>query len=515
MNVSNRNVDLTSFFPFSCCDEDFCSHALKLGRCVKYESGEPVLLSGSPAKHCGVILEGQAVAFKFDENGKRYQLCLEEGCFVGIEALRKDSEYNAKIVAATELEVFFLNREGLQQLMDESAVFGDGLRMVNDGRIYQEQWLIPETEITDPVLCSKPSHWISIISPSFVILPVVLFALWACGLMVRRYPVAWLLIFGILAAGVSLLYRQISARLNERLIVTSKNVIHVPRNAEEELTVARLYRLQSLSVEQNPAGYLVDAGHILLQTDERSIRTPLLSAPAQTAELIRNYAEKLTPGRIIPLKAGTKTVKKIQIPHDQSVRASVPDMKAAVKEEALPEFHPIEFHAHWALLVKMILKPLLLLIILTAAAYYLRGNQGTEGLRKILFVGAAAAVAGIIYQFFSWRNHRFSIEEDCVKDYRHRPLARQDQNMAMNHKIQSVRYTKVGFFQNLLNYGTVYILAGEGEVSFEYVGNPKYVQEKIMETCYLYETKRFQDEETRHREYINRLMEEMRRETDG
>ena len=87
--------------------------------------------------------------------------------------------------------------------------------------------------------------------------------------------------------------------------------------------------------------------------------------------------------------------------------------------------------------------------------------------------------------------------------------------MAMNHKIQSVRYTKVGFFQNLLNYGTVYILAGEGEVSFEYVGNPKYVQEKIMETCYLYETKRFQDEETRHREYINRLMEEMRRETDG
>ena len=105
MKVSDRIADLRRYFPFSLGETTLRTQALSLGKCVKYSTGESVLLSGSPAKHCGLILSGQAVAFKFDADGNRYQLCLEEGCFVGLESLQEDSSYAAKIVAVTDLEI--------------------------------------------------------------------------------------------------------------------------------------------------------------------------------------------------------------------------------------------------------------------------------------------------------------------------------------------------------------------------------------------------------------------------
>ena len=85
--------------------------------------------------------------------------------------------------------------------------------------------------------------------------------------------------------------------------------------------------------------------------------------------------------------------------------------------------------------------------------------------------------------------------------------------MAMNHKIQSVRYEKNGFFQTLLNYGTVYILAGEGELSFDYVSDPRHVQQLIMDTCNRCEAKRQLEEEARRRAYISDLVREIQNET--
>ncbi len=509
MNVSDRDVDLSAYFPFTLCSDTFCRKAANLGKCVKYQAGESVMISGSPAKHCGLILEGQAVAFKIDRNGKRSRLCLDEGCFIGLETLHENDIYNAKVSAATDLEVFFWNRNGLLQLEDESVDFSEGLKLLDNGRIYQEQWLIPETDVTDPVLYSGGTHWLSVISPAFYILPVLTLLIWACSLMIRRYPIAWILVFGLFAAAGMLLYRQITARLNERLIITTKNAIHIPKDESEEMTVLRLYRLQSVSCGQNLIGRLFDMGRIKFQTDELSMETPLLHSPLLTAELVKNFSERTALGRSIPLLISGKPYKKIQIPQtdeEEAVKTNV--------ENIVPKFRTIEFHAHWALLIKMILKPLLLLVFTLGGIYYFRNNQNGEGFYKILLILAVFSVFLIVYQISSWRNHRFSIEEDCVKDYSHQLLKREDQNLAMNHKIQSVRYTKIGFFQNLLNYGTVYILAGEGELSFDYVSDPKKVQQQIKETCALYESNRIKEEEMRRREYIDSLMSEIRKENE-
>lgn len=527
MNVSTPNVDLSVFFPFRNCSYEFLSRAQGLGRCVKYNTGEPVLLSGSPAKHCGVIVSGQAVVFKIDENKKRYQLCLDEGCYIGLEMLSENAVYNGKVVALTDLEVFFWNEEGLTELLNASSDFSHALRMLNEGKTYQEQWLIPETDVTDPVLCSLPSHWLTAAVPAAGVILVLFVCLWACSMMVRRYPIAWVLMIGAILGAGSLLYRVIQRRSDERLIVTSRNFIMLPGPDGSEMSVTRLNSVQRLTVHQNFFERMLRIGKIELLTEAGLSETHLIPEPELTAVLIRYFSEQSSGGRPVILKAGQESgrrtipePKKNDTGSDAALKNSAAFAAGKGNEErpefrrAVPNFQTIEFRAHWALLVKMLIKPLLVLAAVVLAAKIFRTAVFWGDIQKILLIIAAGALTAVVYQFSAWRNHRFYIEEDRVRDYSRKPLTGEDQNVAMNNKIHSVRFEKKGFFQVLLNYGTVYILAGEGELSFDYVGDPQSVQQQIMDNCARFEAKRMVDAETRQREYINGLINGIRKETD-
>lgn len=518
MRASDHTADPRAFYPFSCCDASVCGRALTLGKTVIYNAGETVLYGGSPAKHCGLIVSGEAVAFKSDSNGRRYQLCLEPGCFIGLETLRENSTYTAKITALSDLEILFWNKDGISQLTEQYPDLSEALHMLDDGRIYQEEWLIPETDVTDPVLCSLPAHWLSTGAPAFWIVPLLMISLAACALLIRRYAAAWILAFTLLAAAGSLLYRQISARSNRRLIVTSKNAILIPQNNEEDVTVLRFYALQSLQVRQNFIERLTGLGRICFETDSRKIISFLLRHPAGSASLIRSFAERTAGGRDVPLYIGNDIPRQIPLRQPEDPRPVENYAGRTVRSDDLPSLLPfqrIEIRAHWALLVKMLFQPVLIILVAFYAVHYFRYNPNAGSIRKILILIAAAAFAAVIFQIQTWRNHRFTIEEDCVKDYSHRPLSREDRNMAINSKIQSVRFEKEGFFQSLLNYGTVYILAGEGELSFDYVSDPARVQQQIIDACSRIDEKRQLEEEARRRAYISSLVTEIRQESQS
>ena len=488
MNVSTSDAELKRYFPFNCCDDTLYTKANRIGKCIEYSSGETVLMRGSPAKHCGIIIEGEAVAFKTDPNGKRYQLCLREGCFIGLETLQKEQNYTGKIVAVSDIKVFFWNQEGILQLIEECPDFAESLSMLDEGRIYQEQWLIPETDITDPVLCSQTSHWISFIFPVSVILILLSFSLWICSMLIRRYPIAWFLIPCLFFVAGKNIYKIIISRSSERFIVTSKNAVLIPKSVEDNTITLRLYSLESLHVNQNIFERLFNLGSLQLISEEQNAKSPLLSHPDKTAMLIQSFAQRNALGRAIPVRYSSDQK------HQVSVESNTSGMNYSDFGKGTGTKCQFEFRAHWALLVKMIIKPILLILIAAAGMLFLKSNPYEGPLKPILLIMIAAGLIGIIYQWASWRNHRFFIEEDCIRDFSRRPFSAENQNMAMNHKIQSVRYQKDGFFQVLLNYGTVYILAGEGELSFDYVSNPQHVQQLIIETCSQYEMKRIQDE---------------------
>ena len=487
MIVSTSNAELKRYFPFNCCGDDLYIKANRIGKCIEYSSGETVLMRGSPAKHCGIIIEGEAVAFKTDPNGKRYQLCLKEGCFIGLEALHKEQSCTGKIVAISDIKVFFWNQEGLLQLIEDCPDFAESLSLLDEGRIYQEQWLIPDTDITDPVLCSQTSHWVSLIFPSAVILILLSFGLWICSMLIRRYPIAWFLIPCLFFIAGKRIYKLFLSHSSERFIVTAKNMVFIPKSAEAENVTMRLYSLESVSVEQNIIERLLNIGFLHVFAEEQNTKSPLLLHPDKTALLIQSFAQRNALGRAIPVHFSYK--QNLQDTTESKLSKSEYSDTGNHTEE---KYH-FEFRAHWALLVKMVIKPFLLILIAAAGMIFLKDNPYEGSFHKLLIFLLIAGLAGIIYQWASWRNHRFYIEEDCIRDFRRRPFSAEDQNMAMNHKIQSVRYQKDGFFQVLLNYGTVYILAGEGELSFDYVSDPQHVQQLIIEACSQYENKRIQD----------------------
>ena len=483
MRVSDRNVNLKEFFPFNCCEDTLLVKAMKFGRCVKYSSGEIILTNGSPAKHCGIIIEGEAVAFKTEPNGNRYQLCLKEGCFIGLESIRDNEKYNAKIAAITDILIFFWNREGFCGFLEDDPDFAESLYMLDDGRIYQERYLIPETDITDPVLCSQGAHWISVFFPVILILSVLSISLYGCSLLIRMYPVTWFLVAGLLAAAGIKLYQIIISQANERFLVTTKNAIIVPNNANVENTVIRLYTLQSINVVQNTASRMIDVGSIDLISEDKKVRTPLLKHPDKTALLIQCFAQKDSLGRSIAVNSVYTHKEKLSVDNKNNF------VDIQEYEDKKVRY---EFKAHWALLVKMIIKPLILICISLAGIFYFKNETNAALIHKIILLVLLVGFICLIYQFVSWNNHRFVIEENLIRDFSKKPFSAEDQNMAMTHKIESVRYQKKGFFQVLLNYGTVYILAGDGELSFDYVRDPKRVQQLIIDACSQDEYKRNQ-----------------------
>ncbi len=503
MELSDYRFDLYDYFPFARCGAALRGEALRLGRTVKYAAGENILLNGAKAKHCGLILNGQAVAFKSDNNGKRYQLCLEPGCYIGLETLTEDAQYSAKITALTDVVILFWTADGIRTLCAFSDEFADSLRLMDEGRTYQEQWLVPETDVTDPVLFSAAPHPLSTLSRAFIVVPLLLLALWGCGILYARYKAAMLLALVLCGAALWLLYKDISARSNRRLILTSKNLIAVPENEDMELSVTRLSAVQSVTVRQDPIERAMKLGRVEWEDESRSYAAPLLADPDRIGGLIQNAAVRASQGRNIPLRTGSQSSAARQVNDEAEGLDSLGAVPGKDRPDPMSAFQTIKLQAHWALLARLLIKPLLVLI---GGAVLFKVDPKLETAGGLIVIGG---ILWGVYQYFCWKGHVFLIEEDCVKDCSKAPFAAEQVNIAMNHKIQSVRFEKKGFFPVTLNYGTVYILAGEGELNFNYVADPQRVQQLIMDTCARWEQKMQLEEESRRRAYIQDLVREI------
>ncbi len=500
MQLSDYRFDLNDYFPFARCDAALRGEALRLGRTVEYAAGENILLSDKRAKHCGLILNGQAVAFKTDNNGRRYQLCLEPGCYIGLETLEENAVYSAKITALTDVIILFWDADGIRTLSAFSDEFIDSLHLMDEGRSYQEQWLVPETDVTDPVLFSVAPHPLWILAHAFIVVPLLLLGLWGCGILYASYKAAMLLALVMCGAALWLLYKDISARSNRRLILTSANLIDVPENDDLELSVTRLSVIQAVTSEQSPLECLLKLGHVGWEDEKHACRSPLLANPDRIAALTHNTASRAGKGRSIPLRVKKPTARLVtdaEAKAEQSVPSPVP------KTDSMDSFQTIVLRAHWALLVRLLIKPLIVLLV---GFVLFKADPSLEGFGWIFMT---AGVLWGLYQYSCWKGNTFLIEENCIKDCCKAPFAEEKINIAMNHKIQSVRFEKKGVFQVMLDYGTVYILAGEGELTFNYVSDPQRVQQLILDTCARWEQKKQLEEESRRRAYIQDLVREI------
>lgn len=488
------NIDLAKYYPFNRCSERFTARALQLGSVRLYRAGEVIRPGHQPVTECGLILSGEAIAFESDPNAARYRLCLSRGCFFGLEALDADVEGGAKITALSETAILVWEQADMDFLCENSVSFAKALERLSEGSEYQRNYLIPETDTADPLLCVVRPHPATIVIHCGLILLGMIALLAAFGQLSRYYsPALILMILSILGAGF-LIFRSVKQWMGEQWLITAENLIRFDGKQASDPEVTPLAEIESCETER----VLLNIGRLKISDGGEGFESFYLEDPDDLSALLRGACRSLPNGKDILQQLP------VAIPEEVSIEAEAEENNGS----------NYIFRAHWARLVALELKPLLLTAGIALLMYFSR-NSTEPGLYKLWIIAFLVCAGSMIYQFIDWRNDLFIITEDAVKDYNRKPLQEETVNVAMLDTIQSVRFEKKSIFQLLFDYGTVFTLAGLGELSFDYVGHPQKIQDLILEQISKRKESLRLEEENRQHAYLDELADKIRGNSDN
>jgi hypothetical protein len=155
----------------------------------------------------------------------------------------------------------------------------------------------------------------------------------------------------------------------------------------------------------------------------------------------------------------------------------------------LEEDSQVTWRKHWYVLLRKTAGPLVLLVLILEI-----GGSVALGLPLVSFLprtsalvlcvtAASLSALFILYRYEDWRNDVYILTDDRIIDLEKKPLfLREERREASLAMIQDVKYLIPGIVYNLLNVGMVIIetAATEGEFTFDWVHDPRRVQEEIF-----------------------------------
>ena len=183
----------------------------------------------------------------------------------------------------------------------------------------------------------------------------------------------------------------------------------------------------------------------------------------------------------------------------------------------------ITYRTHWLIMLKKLLMPTLVLVLVQLVLVArLTGLFSLFDPVSVVIIVGMLDLAGLLwwmYQFFDWRNDYYVLTHDQVMDVYKKPLGDEDKRAAPLRNIQSINFKRNGLLGIIFNFGTVYILIGDNQLTFNNVFNPSEVQREIFNRLYAMEYKQKLDEEkaeqVRIREWIeayNRVLLDLEKE---
>ncbi len=556
MDVSADLVGaLQRWYPFSECGNTFVTDAVSSAVYRIYTAGETLIKHGQEASWLGLVVEGTICTIPAEENSKWGNLKLSPGCFMGLEAVNGSGVYAEDYVCGRSAKVLFWPRNEIERLDAEYPVFHNALSgMIRAADISDESWDKIEKQVARQrkqpeanVSAVKPAEWgepvLYMDGPSLaaylfhILIAFAVFLVLFCvtnvlmtGLARRPYA------SGTLTA-LFFLYVWLSyqAWKREKLTVTSRHLVFLSAFPWKQPYTVRLDQILSAADKPDFLSDFFPVGDLIIHTTGKKTALRAVTDPDLGRALINSFMKRLQPQGQVSLAAvlnsvrpnrtalfpeeaagytaPAETVRRAPLPLSEETNGAgsekVPNASAGKPQaESLPE--PLVFHAHWARLVGLTWKPVLLLCALVI--FWISGVSRGWELFQSGETGKWCALilvflAGwIFYNYLDWKNDVYIIEADCIKDINRKPLTHEDINITMMEKIQSTRFTRQGIFQIMLNYGTLYILAGLGELSFDYVPNPDQVQKALLARMDEYYARKKSEEEQHQDEYIQRLV---------
>ena len=470
----------------------------------EYKADTRIIAQGTRGETFYIVYKGyvKVVRRKGREEVKLAQLVPHD--YFGEEEIFHKQVRTASIMAATDCSILALHGNKIQELMKRVPSFKPTFAVVIAShrlwRRLQFSWVRPEEVVYFLARKHPVQLWNALIWPVFSLILPLLGFLWgvAAG---SQAAIAIALAIGLIIS-LWIIWRVVDWG-NDYYMVTNQRVVWVEKvvGIFDSRTEAPLSTVLSVGVETDQLGRWLGYGNVIVRTFVGKIAFNHVGHPDYAANMIEEYwsrtkefalsAEKEAMKDSIRKRLNLPVPDKPAPPADNTPKK--PRRRPNIVQVALSNIFRLRiedgetviYRKHGIILLQQIWQPTAVIFLLLAGFIW-RGVLILTGAvtwpDTILFILPVLGLPLLgwwIYQYVDWANDIFQVTGDQIIDIDRTPFGTTERRAASLENILSIESKRVGFWGNVFNYGTVYIVVGGTKLEFQDVFDPNTVQSDI------------------------------------
>ncbi len=508
---------LEATYPFHLLEPVDVEDVFKHAAVYQYEVGQTIYQQKQQANRIFVLAHGNVTLTCKNKSGKiTFTEKVYPGTLFGMEGTDALRRWSTATADETVIVISF-NIKHIQSLFHQYPILIGPLESFFQAAKIAHQTHYPWKELDETFFFADHRHpaillW-SLITP---------IAVWMTGMMgillfLSSTNPGNLLAWG-LAGGLTIVVGIWGILLwidwgNDYSIVTNRRVLFQERiimlyDSRQE---APINAVLSVGRDSTQIGRIFQFGEISVRTYTGVITLPAIRKPELVAGAIsflqhqpmmpigrRERVEQMAAALKSQLM-GESTGKPLLPEKEQTQRKSFSQWLANLFMLRFEQNGAITYRTHWIILFRKTFFPLLIFfflqLVLLARVVEVINVFSLASTVIVLGMLVVADLIWWVYQFMDWQNDYYVVTDDQVIDVYKRPLGTEDKRTAPLKNIQSINFKRNGFLGVLLNFGTVYILIGDNQLTFNNVFNPSEVQREIFHRLYAREYKSKLEEE--------------------
>jgi uncharacterized membrane protein YdbT with pleckstrin-like domain len=464
---------------------------------------------------------------------------LGAGQFFGETSLLLGEPHDATADVLQDVSLIYINGSDFGRLLEEHPEIIDALRVRPEVhrklRAPRFSWQGPDESVIIRLHRHNVTLIPSLIMPVFILLVILA----GVALFFNDGAGRWALIVGGILSLPLLLFilYLIVDHFNDDYILTNKRVVHEERVfiIREFRAEAPLHNIQNVQLlQEGLSAQIFDLGDLIIETagEEGIVFFRQIPHPEEVQDAILNQIERVEAltraeeraavREALRQRFGERTVpvERLAEPEDedsedggrrfsfqmpswfgvigQGFRYFVPGLKSEVEGT-------VTWRKHWVMLVKASWLPSLLLLVTIGilglvfrAGFLFNDPAGIVGAGTILGV----EFFWWLWRFVDWKNDVYQVTSSRIIDVERSPLAlREHRREARLDVIQNVGLEIPSLLGRILKYGSVKIeTASAGAFTFDFVKDPREVQQIIFQKMEAFEEEQRRQEARRRRD---------------
>jgi hypothetical protein len=503
-----------------------------------HPAGYAISRQGERGHRWYLVKSGELRALHVDPDGVEREVNrFGPGDAFGESSLLLGEPHDATVEVVKDAALVYISKNAFERLLEERPSIVNDLHI--DPKVSERRHAprFDWQEADEAVVFVLHKH--NVILFRSLILPGTLLLLILAGFFVLGGTgVAGLILGGLLAAVPLLfaLYRVVD-HFNDNYILTNKRVMH-----DEHIYLIRqsrvgapLSNIQSIQeIQEGLLAQAFDFGDLLIETagepggtivfrqipDPTGVQAEIfeqkerVEAQARAEEraairdsLLRRFGEAVSGERASEPDGKTESSETDRDSNTPSLAiAPLRVFRYFFPALRYEEGDTITWRKHWVVLLRPIAPPTGLIILASLIAALLLGGEGSDG--TLVLVSYVTVLMFLVpwwlWVFEDWQNDIYQVTCARIIDVEQLPFAlREERREASLGQIQNVNLTVPSVVGRLLGYGSVTIeTAGAGAFTFDYVKNPRAVQNEIFRRMETFKRHEREKEAARRRDEL-------------